>query len=153
MRKNFGHIVGLSAIGEQLPDARNRVELDPLAVDHYGMPVPRITIELGRNDKLIMEAMEKKIRDLFSAAGASNIDIKNNEPLSSAHNMGTCRMGKDPGKSVLNSYCQSHDIKNLFVIDASCFVSGGASNPALTIQAIAKRSAEYIIEQGKKGSL
>jgi choline dehydrogenase-like flavoprotein len=62
-------------------------------------------------------------------------------------------MGKDAKTSVLNSFCQSHDVKNLFVIDASCFVSCGASNPALTIQAIAGRSAAYIIEQGKKGSL
>jgi len=153
MRKNFGHIVSISSIGEQLPDKRNRVELDPVVVDHYGMPVPRITLELSGNDKLIMEAMEKKTREIFSAAGASNIEIENNRHFSPAHNMGTCRMGKDTKTSVLNSFCQSHDVKNLFVIDASCFVSCGASNPALTIQAIAGRSAAYIIEQGKKGNL
>ena len=59
-------------------------------------------------------------------------------------------MGNDPKTSVLNSFCQSHDIPNLFVIDASCFVTGGTVNPSLTIHAIAIRASEYIVQQGRK---
>ncbi len=83
----------------------------------------------------------------------TDIKIERIKTRSPAHNMGTCRMGNDPSNSVLNSFCQTHDINNLFVIDASCFVSCGTSNPSLTIQAIAKRSSEYIIKEIKKGKI
>jgi choline dehydrogenase-like flavoprotein len=67
--------------------------------------------------------------------------------------MGTCRMGDDPQKSVLNRWCQSHDVPNLFVSDSSGFVTGGTSNPALTIQALAAFSADAMIEMAKQGDL
>jgi choline dehydrogenase-like flavoprotein len=63
-------------------------------------------------------------------------------------------MGTDPKRSVLNPYCQSHDVKNLFVIDSSCFVTqGGGDSPSLTIHAIAFRAADFIIREAKKGNL
>ena len=63
-------------------------------------------------------------------------------------------MGDNPNKTVLNSYCQSHDVKNLFIVDASCFITqGGGDNPSLTIHAIALRASDYIIDQSKKGNL
>ena len=66
---------------------------------------------------------------------------------------GTCRMGADKRTSVLNSFNQSHDCPNLFVVDGSSFVSGGAQNPTLTILALALRASEYLAEQKKKGAL
>ena len=62
-------------------------------------------------------------------------------------------MGNDPDTSVLNSFCQSHDVPNLFVVDGSCFVTGGTANPSLTIHAIAVRASEYIVEEGNKMNL
>ncbi len=59
----------------------------------------------------------------------------------------------DPKKSVVNSFCQSHDISNLFVIDGSCFVTMGIANPSLTIHAIAVRASEYIVKLAKKGNI
>lgn len=152
MRKKFGHTAGIRAMGEQLPDERNRVELDPTVVDHYGMPVPRITNKMFRNEKLMLKAMEKQIRELSSIIGGTQLEWTKNYSTA-AHNMGTCRMGNNPKTSVVNSFCQSHDVPNLFVVDASCFVTGGVSNPSLTIQAIATRASAYIIEEGKKGNL
>jgi len=71
-----------------------------------------------------------------------------------SHMGGTCRMGKDPKNSVLNAYCQSHDIKNLFVVDSSCFVTqGGGDSPSLTIHAIALRASDYLISEAKKGDI
>src|SRR5205814_928324 len=67
-------------------------------------------------------------------------------PGESIHEMGTCRMGADPKTSVLNKYNQSHDVKNLFVVDGSSFGSGGCQNPTLTILALSMRSAEYMAE-------
>ena len=153
MRENFGHVAGILASGEQLPDERNCVDLDSETKDIYGMPVPHITLEWRKNDRLIRAAMEKKIIEVLDAASVTQILYIKSSPGSSGHNMGTCRMGNDPKKSVLNSFCQSHDVPNLFVIDGSCFVTGGVANPSLTIQAIAVRASEYILRQAKKGNL
>jgi choline dehydrogenase-like flavoprotein len=152
MRKNFGHVAGLVTVGEQLPDERNRVELDPEVIDDYGVPVPRITLDPRENDKLMLVAMEKNLREIYEAAGATEILYMRYRP-GGGHLMGTCCMGNNPATSVLNSFCQSHDVPNLFVIDGSCFVTGGTANPAHTIQAIATRAAEYIAEEGRKGNL
>ena len=74
-------------------------------------------------------------------------------PGESIHELGTCRMGADPKKSVLNGFNQRHDVKNLFVLDGSAFVSGGSQNPTLTILALSMRAGEYMAEQMKKGAL
>jgi choline dehydrogenase-like flavoprotein len=153
MRTNFGHSAGIITAGEQLPDERNFIELDPEVKDEYGLAVPRITYKWRKNDRSMLAAMEKKIREIYDAAGASEIQYIYSRQGGSSHNMGTCRMGKDRKTSVLNSYCQTHDVSNLFVIDGSCFVTASSVNPSLTIQAIALRASEYIVEQGKKGNL
>jgi choline dehydrogenase-like flavoprotein len=67
--------------------------------------------------------------------------------------VGTCRMGADPKTSVLNAWCQSHDIPNLFVVDGSPFVTFPEKNPTLTIMALAVRTSKYIAEQRRKGEL
>jgi choline dehydrogenase-like flavoprotein len=153
MRRNYGHVAGVLASGEQLPDARNRVALDPAVKDQYGKPVPRITFEWRENDKAMQVAMEKNLKEIYDAAGATKIISMGIGPGGSPHNLGTCRMGNDPSTSVLNSYCQSHDVSNLFVVDGSCFVTGGTANPSLTIHALAVRASDYILEQGKKLNL
>jgi len=153
MRKRFGHVAGLNLNGEQLPDERNCVTLDPEVKDTYGMPVPRITFEPRKNDRLMLDAMKRNTREIYDAAGASQILDISYRPGGSAHNMGTCRMGNEPKTSVVNSFCQSHDVPNLFIIDGSCFVTGGTANPSLTIHAIALRASQYIVEEGKKGNL
>jgi choline dehydrogenase-like flavoprotein len=62
-------------------------------------------------------------------------------------------MGNDPKTSVLNKWCQSHDIENLFVVDGSSFVSGGWQNPTMTILALAMRASEYLAEQMRRGDV
>jgi len=74
-------------------------------------------------------------------------------PGYSIHELGTCRMGSDPKKSVLNGFNQSHDVKNLFVIDGGAFVSGGSQNPTLTILALTMRASEYLAEKMKRGEV
>lgn len=153
MRRNYGHVAGVLASGEQLPDARNRVALDSAVTDKYGKPVPRITFEWRDNDKAMQVAMEKNVKEFYDAAGAMKILSLGISPGGSPHNLGTCRMGNDPKTSVLNSFCQSHDVSNLFVVDGSCFVTGGTANPSLTIHALAVRASDYIVEQGRKMNL
>ena len=71
----------------------------------------------------------------------------------SIHELGTCRMGDNPKTSVLNKWNQSHDIKNLFVVDGSSFVSGGWQNPTMTILALSMRASEYLAEQMRQGNV
>jgi choline dehydrogenase-like flavoprotein len=62
-------------------------------------------------------------------------------------------MGKDPKTSVLNSFCQTHEVKNLFVVDGSCFTTSPEKNPTLTIMALAVRTSRYMTEAIRKGDL
>jgi len=153
MRKWFGHTAGLVAGGEQLPDMANRIELDPEVKDAYGMPVPKLYYKLLENDLLMLKDIEKHIRQILEAAGAIEVLKMRCQPGEGVHNAGTCRMGRDPRTSVVNGFCRSHDVPNLFIADGSCFVTGGNANPALTIMALATRAADYIYEEGKKGDL
>jgi len=74
-------------------------------------------------------------------------------PGESIHELGSCRMGSNPKTSVLNQWNQSHDVKNLFVVDGSCFVASGSQNPTLTILALAMRASDYMAEQMRSGNL
>ena len=76
-----------------------------------------------------------------------------NPPGYSIHELGTCRMGDNSKTSVLNQWNQTHDIKNLFVVDGSSFVTGGSQNPTLTITALAMRASDYMAEEMRKGNL
>ena len=97
--------------------------------------------------------MKENLREIYDAAGAAEVRYLGYRPGSSPHNYGGCRMGNDPNRSVLNSFCQSHEVPNLFVADSSCFVTVGTANPSLTIHAIAVRTSDYIVAQGKKLNL
>ena len=92
---------------------------------------------------------EERAREVLIAAGAKKILSKNDDNVwwrAGWHQMGTCRMGHDPKKSVVNGWGRSHDVKNLFIVDVSIFVTAGAVNPTSTIQALAL----YIGDQIKK---
>jgi choline dehydrogenase-like flavoprotein len=102
------------------------------------------------NDRALIQHGIEKARETLEAAGAWRVQAG---PVSSAHPMGTVRMGQDPQTSVINSFCQSHDIPNLFVTDTSVFPSGGGANVTLTAMAVTLRASRYIIEQAKVGNL
>ncbi len=153
MRNYFGHGINVFAIGEQLPHQDSRITIDPEVKDFYDIPVAKVTTKLCDNDLEMLSFMSKKCKEIVEAAGAEEIVREESSYDLSliSHIGGTCRMGIDPDKSVLNTYCQSHNIDNLFVIDSSCFVTeGGGDSPSLTIHAIALRASEYIIKEAKK---
>lgn len=148
--------VSLAGFGEVLPRYDNFVAIDPDVVDVYGIPVLRITMSWGENERAMIKSMATTAAEMMEAAGAKNIqpyEVHNRIPGYGIHEMGTARMGSDPKTSVLNQYLQSHDVKNLFVMDASSFVSGGCQNPTLTIMALAVRGCDYLLEEMKKGNL
>ncbi|HEX3036473.1 MAG TPA: GMC family oxidoreductase [Thermodesulfobacteriota bacterium] len=153
MRKYFGHTAGLVAVGEELSNDNNTITIDPDVVDYWDIPVARVHKEITQNELSMLESMQKRCLEILETAGGDKINYDINVQTGSGHYMGTCRMGNNKSKSVLNSFCQSHDVKNLFCVDGSCFVSGSGASPTLTIQALAHRSADYIIDQAKKGNL
>jgi choline dehydrogenase-like flavoprotein len=148
--------VGLAGFGEALARFDNFVAVDPNVVDVFGIPVLRINMSWGENDKKMIPDMAVTAAEMMEAAGAKNIrpfTFANRVPGFGIHEMGTARMGSDSKTSVLNQYLQTHDISNLYVMDASSFVSGGCQNPTLTIMALAVRGCDYLMEEMKKGNV
>lgn len=135
----------VTMVGEVLPSEHNTVTLVQ-EKDPYGLPRAKVTFTLGDNDrKLIRHAVDTMSSIIRAAGGTVEYVVPD-----TAHLMGGCRMGHDPSKSVTNSYGQTHDIPNLFVCDASQFVTSGGGNPTNTVMALALRTADYIIERGKR---
>lgn len=143
-RKLFDHQAGLVSICEDLPEEINRVTLDPSLRDGDGVPAPRIAYRLGENTRRMLDHSIARGREILAAAGAS--DIVTRAPLSYAgwHLLGTARMGADPRRSVVNPWGRAHDVRNLFVVDGSVFVTSGGVNPTSTIQAVALYIADQI---------
>lgn len=147
---DYAYTAAWWAHAEGLPSENNTVTLDPEVKDARGFPVARITYEWLENDLKLVTAARNKAIELLEAAGARKIHAG---LMYAAHAMGTCRMGNDPKTSVVNSYCQSHDIKNLFICDTSVFVTGAGVNPTLTAMAIVSRAAEYMMAAARRGDL
>ena len=142
----FGHYVTVATTGEQLPDFRNRVMLDPVQKDVYGLPAPCLINEARENDRAMIARMSAGLSDLLDASGAIETWDNAYHPGMSSHYLGTCRMGDDPTTSVVDRWGRAHDVSNLYVADGSVFVTVGAANPALTISALALRTSEAIVE-------
>jgi choline dehydrogenase-like flavoprotein len=142
----FDHSASMVAICEDLPDPRNCVTLDPDRVDSNGIPAPKITYSLCENSSTMMAHALARAQEVLEASGAH--DIVTEAPVSIAgwHLMGTARMGTDPRTSVVNEWGRCHDVRNLFIIDGSIFVTAGGVNPTCTIQALAL----YIADTMKK---
>jgi choline dehydrogenase-like flavoprotein len=152
VKELFGRVVGIASVGEQLPDAQNRVTLDPIVKDCFDLPVPRILNEPRANDREMIAAITSRSTDLLQAAGATDVS-HSFQPGTSAHYLGGCRMGSDPTTSVVDAWCRTHDVPNLFIGDGSVFVTAGAVNPALTISALATRTAEGIVNAFERREL
>ena len=143
-RRLFDHSAGMLAICEDLPEAHNTVTLDPELKDSDGIPAPKITYRVGENTRRMLDHAMARGTEILKAAGAHDVYTEAPLPLAGWHLLGTARMGTDPGRSVVNEWGRSHDVKNLFVVDGSVFVTSGGVNPTATIQAIALYVADQI---------
>ncbi|MFV0299203.1 MAG: GMC family oxidoreductase [Hyphomicrobiaceae bacterium] len=130
---------------EDLPELHNRVTLDPVLTDSHGIPAPRIDYTVGENTQRMMAHGIKRSVEILEAAGATQIHLPKPGVLNSpGHLLGTARMGTDPEQSVVNGWGRSHDVKNLFIVDGSIWVTSGGVNPTSTIQALALYIADMI---------
>lgn len=138
----YNYYARITVVGEVLPNPNNCVTLSS-EKDEYGLPRALVSFSYGDNDRKLIAHGIAKCNEIFEAAGGTPAFVIPD----TAHLLGGCRMGKDPHDSVVNELCQSHDIPNLFICDASVFVTSGGANPTETIIAIASRTADYIISQ------
>jgi choline dehydrogenase-like flavoprotein len=147
---HWGISVGLW--GECLARKENFVEIDNQKVDAYGIPILKITADWSDNEKKLYEDGRIQAAEMLEAAGAKNVKINGNYsvPGHCIHEIGTARMGNDSKTSVLNQYCQSHDVKNLFVTDGAAWVSSSCQNPTLTMMALTVRTCDYITNEYAK---
>ena len=135
---------GALAFGKVVGHSENRVTLHPKRRDAYGLPVPHVNFRWQPNDHAMYKAMIEACRAMYDTAGVT-LRVERSGPRGfAAHEVGCVRMGKDPKTSVLNKFNQTHEIKNLFVIDGSSFTTFPEKNPTLTIVALAIRAAENI---------
>jgi choline dehydrogenase-like flavoprotein len=142
---HYAYMAGMWLVGEDMPRETNRVTLNPNVKDKWGNPVPNVHFDDHDNDIAMRNHAFAQGEKVYQAAGA--IKTYRTPPYPSTHNLGTCRMGKDPATSVVNAYGQTHDIPNLFISDGSQFTTGGAENPTLTIVTLAIRQADHIAKQ------
>jgi hypothetical protein len=165
-RSSYGTFIGFSGRGEMIPNENCFCELDPTVKDKWGIPVLRFHWKWGENELRMAADMQETFRSIIEAAGGTvaggarrhskpNADVQQQSSTISTggaiiHELGTVRMGNDPKTSALNSHCQAHDIRNLFVADAAPFVSNPDKNPTLTIMALAWRTSEYLVDHAKK---
>ncbi len=140
----FGNSSLLAVIGEDLPEAHNRVTLDPVLTDRHGIPAPKVAYRLSDNSRRQLDHGIANAEKVLRAAGAHTVMSSPLQRSGGWHLMGTARMGSDPATSVVDGNGQAHDADNLFILDGSVFVTGGAVNPTPTIQAIALRVADHI---------
>jgi choline dehydrogenase-like flavoprotein len=143
-RKLVNRRIGLSAICEDLPEEHNRVTLDPVLKDSSGIPAPKIDYTIGANSHKMMQHGIARAKEVLTAAGAGNICVESPILNGGWHLLGTARMGTDPERSVVNEWGRCHDVKNMFIVDGSIWVTSGGVNPTSTIQALALYIADSI---------
>lgn len=145
----------MRSFGEVLPRYENRVTLDRGRVDAWGVPIAHIECAYGENERKMAADQVACLVEMASVAGFEVEKVESDlaNPGLSIHEMGTARMGRDPGESVLNGFAQSWDVPNLFVTDGACFASSGFQNPTLTMLAITSRACDYAVDQLRSDAL
>ena len=131
-------------MSEDLPEESNRITLDPELTDSNGIPAPHVTYTVSENTHKQLEHGLENATKVLRAAGASEVIPQLLPRESGWHLLGTARMGLDPRTSVVNEWGRAHDVKNLFIVDGSIFVTAGAVNPTSTIQALALYVADSL---------
>jgi choline dehydrogenase-like flavoprotein len=151
VKNRYPAFLTFSPYGEKTADDRSYIDLDPTATDDWGLPRARRHVYWNSNDMAIFRDMQRWSKDILLSSGAEILDVAT-EPRTN-HELGGARMGNDPKTSVVNRFCQTHDVANLFVVDGSVFTSASEKNPTHTIMALAARTADHIAGRLKRGEL
>jgi choline dehydrogenase-like flavoprotein len=160
-RKYYGSTVSFSGRGEMVTNDNTYCEIDPQVVDTYGIPVLRFHFRFTEHEYRQAKHMQDTFRGIIHELGGtplspmpskeSGYGLENGGRI--IHEVGTTRMGSNPETSVVNQFCQAHEVKNLFIADGGPFVSNADKNVTWTILALSMRTAEYIAKQRSRLSL
>jgi len=161
-RETYGTGIGMAGRGEMIPNPDTYCEIDSNVVDKWGIPVLRFHFKWSDYELRQAQDMQETFRAIIEAAGGeykTKTAIDGQYPFGITeggkiiHEVGTARMGADSKSSVLNGYCQTHDVKNVFVVDGAPLVTNPDKNPTLTIMALSWRASEYLLDEARKGNI
>ena len=159
-RRYYGSFMWFDGRGEMIPNEDSYCEIDPVAVDQWGIPVLRFHWKWSQHEIDQAAHMHKTFAEIIAQMGGTvqgTVQTDGNKAIAAGgsiiHEVGTVRMGTDPKKSVLNEFGQAWEVKNLFVTDGATFVSNADKNPTLSILALAWRSCDYLVDELKKGNI
>jgi choline dehydrogenase-like flavoprotein len=156
-RRYYGAIMGFAGRGEMIPNENCYCEIEPNRVDQWGIPVLRFHWKWSDHEINQATHMQNTFADIINAMGGKATPRPGREALNKPgeiiHEAGTAIMGSDAKSSVVNSFGQTWDVKNLFLMDASILPSNPDKNLTLTVLALAWRSADYLLDELKKGTI
>jgi choline dehydrogenase-like flavoprotein len=159
-RRYYGSFMHFDGRGEMIPNADCYCEIDPDGVDQWGIPTLKFHWKWSDHELNQARHMQRTFADIIESMGGTVTGTVEDDgaraiaaPGVIIHEVGGVMMGADPERSVLNQYCQSWEVDNLFVPDGGCFVSNADKNPTLSIMAIAWRASDYIVQQLASRSL
>jgi choline dehydrogenase-like flavoprotein len=152
VRRRLNHSLRFAVMAEDLPNDDNRVELHSTLADAHGIQAPSVMYQTSDESRRILDFGLNRASEAARAAGAVAIDVLPPDRNTGWHLLGTARMGNNPETSVVDSWCCTHDVRNLYVVDGSVFVTASSLNPTATIAAIALRAADGIIRHRRDQS-
>jgi choline dehydrogenase-like flavoprotein len=161
IKRFYGATIGMAGRGESVPQFENYCKIDPNTVDKYGIPVLKFNYNWTDHEVRQARHMQDTFEEIMDGMGAKPLGVKPGAdtrygllaPGRIIHEVGTTRMGHDPKTSVLNSHCQAHECKNLFVVDGGPFVSQADKNPTWTILALSWRTSDHIVNELKRKNI
>ncbi len=154
LREYFTRSMFVLSHATSLPVPTNSISLDPEKKDAWGLPALRVTYRDHADDMKTSQFFSDRSMELLDAAGAKKKwAFPVEEQTWANHLLGTCRMGNDPKTSVVDKQHRTHDVRNLFIVDGSSFVTSGRGQPTCTIQALAYRAGDEIAKLAKRGDI
>jgi choline dehydrogenase-like flavoprotein len=147
------HVYDMQA--ETIPKEKNEVRLSTDKKDQWGIPLLVTNVGYDDNDEKLMKDFLQQGSEMFGEIGLKEITQNDNHwaPGRDIHEMGGCRMGKDPKTSLLNKWNQFHHCTNVFVTDGACMASTGSGSPSILYMALIARAGKHAVEEMKKGNL
>jgi choline dehydrogenase-like flavoprotein len=141
--------------GETLMKEQNHVRLSPDKKDQWDIPLLITSVGYDNNDEKMIKDFLAQAAEMLETGGVKNINANDNHqaPGLDIHEMGGCRMGKDPKNSMLNEWNALHHCKNVFVTDGAAMASTGNQSPSLLYMAMTARAAAHAVDELKKGNL
>jgi choline dehydrogenase-like flavoprotein len=154
LAEQFARSMFFGAHGTSLPLEGNSVTIDPGLKDDWGLPCMRVTYTDHPDDLKCAEFLTARALEIADAAGARKAWPEQVGPQTqSVHLLGTCRMGNDPRRSVIDRFHRTHDVRNLFICDGSSMVTSSRGQPTETISALAFRAGEHIAAAATRGEI